>query len=435
MQARFLHFADCHLGYRQYNNNERYNDFARAFLAVIQTAIDERVDFVLLAGDLFQKRAIDALTLNQAMRGLEKLQAAGIPCIAVEGNHEHSYYQDHIGWLEFLALRDLLILLDAEFKDGKPDIKPYERRKGSYIDMAPGLRIHGLRYNGAGAPRAIEAYANALAELPRDGIEYTIFVTHAGMEGVLPEEVGGLTYHHLAHLRPHVDYLALGHIHKPYEADGWVYNPGSIETCSSLEASWPERGYYLVHVDTGRAQERGGKHVAALRTNLRRPFHRMTIKTDLHATPDDLCHHCQEVFTRRARDVGARRGGDSRPVVELHLTGVLAFDHHALEVDRIQQMINEAFDPLHVLIKNATRAVGYEVEVEEGASRADLERGVLTSLFAQDGRFAEHSEQWTQTALSLKRMALEGASPSAIVDELDHRVRQIEALPAASSLA
>ena len=63
MRAKFLHIADCHLGYRQYNLAERYNDFGRAFHRMIDIAIAEKVDFVLLAGDLFHKRAIDALTL------------------------------------------------------------------------------------------------------------------------------------------------------------------------------------------------------------------------------------------------------------------------------------------------------------------------------------------------------------------------------------
>ena len=51
MKARFLHFADCHIGYRQYNNRERFNDFGRAFISVIDVAVAEKVDFVILAGD------------------------------------------------------------------------------------------------------------------------------------------------------------------------------------------------------------------------------------------------------------------------------------------------------------------------------------------------------------------------------------------------
>ena len=299
MRFRFLHFADCHLGYRQYNQRERLNDFARAFYTVIDTAIAEKVDFVLLAGDLFQKRSIDALTLNQALYGLEKLKRANIPCLAVEGNHEHAYWEDAVGWMKFLALRGLLLLLDPEFTGGKPQLASYERTKGSYVDPLPNVRVHGLHYCGASTAKVLEAYATALSELPKDGIEYTIFVTHGGVEGVLAEDAGGLTFRQLAVLRPHADYLALGHIHKPFVIDDWIYNPGSLETCSTMEASWPERGYFIVEVDTAQAAENGGrKHTATLFANVRRPFHRLSFKTDLYESPDALLDQCDQ-FLRR----------------------------------------------------------------------------------------------------------------------------------------
>ncbi|MCB0071192.1 MAG: DNA repair exonuclease [Caldilineaceae bacterium] len=252
MQTRFLHFADVHLGFRQYNQSERYNDFARAYLAVIQAAIDAQVDFVILAGDLFEKRSIDALTLNQAMRGLERLAEAGIPVIAVEGNHERAYYDEQVGWLRFLALRDLLILLHPTFHEGKLQLAPYTRRTGAYIDPAPGVRVYGMGWMGSATAQNLERYADALAGAPRDGIEYAVFVSHAGVEGVLDGASGGLSMRQWSVLRPFVDYLALGHIHKPYEFEDWIYNPGSLENCAISETAWPARGYYLVEVDTER---------------------------------------------------------------------------------------------------------------------------------------------------------------------------------------
>ena len=127
-----------------------------------------KVDFVILAGDLFHRRALDALVLNQAMRALRRLRDAGIPCIAVEGNHERAYYEETLGWMKFLALQDLLILLDPEFKDQKVELQPWDpvRRRGSYVEPRPGVRIHGLRYLGASTAPAVQLYADALAELP-----------------------------------------------------------------------------------------------------------------------------------------------------------------------------------------------------------------------------------------------------------------------------
>jgi len=400
MQARFLHMADCHLGYRQYNNTERYNDFARAFLNVIDAAITEQVDFVILAGDLFQKRSIQALTLNQAIRGLEKLQAANIPCIAVEGNHELAYQNETIGWMEFLATRGLLTLLNAIYEDGVAQLvrcgEQY-KRGNSYIDPVPGVRVHGLKYFGSGIGRALDGYADALAENDQGGV-----------------------------LRPHVDYLALGHIHQPFDRDDWIYNPGSPETCSMAEAAWPKRGYYLVEIDTERPQEPDeSKHTVTLHANRRRPFHRFHLKVDHDESPDALYDHCHEFLQQRHKDMNLS-AGSSQPVVELQLTGVLPFDRSALEIERVERSVVDIFDPLVPLVKNFTQATELAIEVHEGLSRPELEQQVLIDLLSQDSQYREHSQQWAKLATNLKAMALSGATGEAIVEELSTQIEEMQ---------
>ncbi len=451
MQTRFLHFADSHLGYKQYNQKERFNDFARAFFDIIDRAIKAKVDFVIMAGDLFQKRAIDALTLNQAMNGLERLQQAGIPCIAVEGNHEHAYYQDNIGWMEFLAQRRLLILLNAVFEEGTPQLAPYDpqRRRGAYVDPIPGVRVYGMRYYGASTETALNAYAEAMAQQPADpAVEYSIFVAHGGVEGVLADQAGGLSVRQWSIIKPHVDYLALGHIHKPYSFDDWIYNPGSAETCSVTEAEWSDRGYYLVNVDTAAnfvaddAAEDADPvhHRAALHPNKRRVFCRLAFKVDHVDSPADLETQVGAYLLRKARDLRVERlGDDDRPVVELQLTGVLPFDRSALSLELIETLIQEAFTPLHVIVKNHTRAAEFAVEGEDGLSRAQLERHVLTELLTRDQRFAERSKQWARLAVRLKELAVTGASSDAILEELKGVIDQddpsVGMAPASSSNA
>ncbi len=430
MRAKFLHFADCHLGFRQYDNKDRLYDFAKSFLGVVDRAVQEKVDFVLLAGDLFQKRAVDALTLNQAVVGLERLKAAGIPCIAVEGNHERAYYVDSIGWMEFLDQRGLITLLNVPFEDGKAVLKPYDKRRrtGAYIEPVAGMRVYGLRYYGAATAAAVAQIAEGLAETPADGVQYTAFMAHAGMEGVLDGASGGLSYRQWAVLRPHVDYLALGHVHKPFEAEGWIHNPGSLESCSIVESDWPERGFYLVTVDTDRAADDEPKHQAVLHRAKRRKVFRLSMKVDEHATPDLLCGECERYLQRKARDDGAALLDDqSRPLVELQLTGVLPFDRAGLDIERIRAAVIDAYRPLLPLVKDLTRSAAFAVEAQEGASRVDVERQVLRDLLARDQRYRDDAEKWTQVALSLKELALGGASPDAIVDELAHRMDDIAA--------
>lgn len=421
MRARFLHLADCHLGYRQYGHKERFNDFSKAFYAVMETAVAEKVDFVVLAGDLFQKRSIDALTLSHAMRGLERLQRAGIPCLAVEGNHELAYYNESIGWMRFLAERDLIILLDTPFADGKPDLQPYTRRYGAYIDIKPGLRVYGLRYYGSSTAHAVAAIGAALDESDHTNVEYTVFIAHTGIEGVLAGEAGGLNHRELAPLRPHVDYLALGHVHKPFEFDGWIYNPGSPETCSMTEASWPERGYYLVDVDTEKPRaENEPAHSVTLRANPRRDFVRLFFRVDAYATPDALFAACRDYVEREARDRLSKRHNPGEPVVELRLSGVLAFDRTGLDLARYEELLAAGFAPLLAFVKNATQPTEFAVAADAQLNRQELEQQIIADLLGRDARFASQREGWTRLALSLKQLALTGASPEAILDELDN---------------
>ncbi len=436
-KTSFLHVADCHLGKWQYNQRERFNDFGRAFHHIIDAAIEAQVAFVVLAGDLFEKRAIDALTLNQAMRALDKLHNKGIPCLAIEGNHERPYFSEQVGWMEFLAVRDLLILLSPTFAEGAAQVAPYKNRRGAYLDPVPGVRVHGLRYFGAGTATAVEAYATALAQLPPENIDYTIFMAHAGVEGVIAGQSGGLSHRQWAVLQPHVDYLALGHVHKPFSFDNWIYNPGSPETCSVMEAEWQERGYYLVQVDTAAPLTGGAdasndgpalKHTAILHANPRRAFHRLTIKTDLLTSPTALCDHCEELLRRKASDLGVSRlAAGQRPVVELQLTGVLPFERSALDLERLEKLVHASFEPLVALVKNFTRSGDIALDGAENLNRTELERHVLTELLEKDSRFRTHSDEWATVAVTIKELALTGANSAAILAEIDAHLSQVAA--------
>ena len=120
MRAVFVHTADNHLGYEQYGVRERYDDFARAFLSVVDGAIARDADFFVIAGDLFNKRAIDARTLTQANEGLRRLADAGVVAIGIEGNHDRSYYRDGMSWLQYLSYQGVLRLLNPVLRDGTP---------------------------------------------------------------------------------------------------------------------------------------------------------------------------------------------------------------------------------------------------------------------------------------------------------------------------
>ena len=85
-----------------------------------------QVDFFLLAGDLFEKRTVDPLAMRVAIEGFRLLREAGIPVVAVEGNHERAHYRDQYSWLDFLDGLGYLYLLNPRFENGWLRIQKYE---------------------------------------------------------------------------------------------------------------------------------------------------------------------------------------------------------------------------------------------------------------------------------------------------------------------
>jgi DNA repair exonuclease SbcCD nuclease subunit len=427
MRATFVHTADNHLGYEQYGIKERFNDFARAFLTVVDDAIARRADLFVVAGDLFNKRSIDALTLIQAQGALQRLKEAGIPAIAVEGNHDRSYYRDGVSWLQFLCWQGLLILLNPLVEDGVPKLSAWDgaAMRGAYVDVCDGrLRVYGLPWYGASTARIMEGFARELTagrtEEAAAGVEYRVLAMHTGIEGIVPHLHGLPTRAQFEPLRGLVDYVALGHVHKPYEMDDWLYNPGSTETWGAEESEW-ERGYYVVRVDTG-VPPGMPRHVADLVINPRRPFFRVHMKVDGLHSPEALYAHFER-FCRdeaRARGVLGQPAAGLEPVVDVVLGGVLAFDASALERARLEKIAGNQFGALVVRLHDGTRDTEFDPERDEVGDGRDrstwhqLELSIFQELMARDARFQPQAQRWAQVLAELKQMALGGEEPTAI---------------------
>ena len=407
---RFMHIADIHLGYQQYGSKERFDDFSQVFLHIIQQAIDREVDFLLVAGDLFEKRTVDPLAMRVAVEGFRKLGEAGIPVVAVEGNHEKAYYRDQYSWLDFLDGLGYLHLLNPRFGEGRAILEPYGEEGGAYLDLPGGVRVYGLKYYGASTSKVFGLFSEALDEMDDGDVQFTILMAHAGLEGQLPRYSGTLTHNDLAPLREQIDYLALGHIHKPYSVDGWIYNPGSAETWSIEETDWPERGYYLVDVQPGS----NPNHQARLIPSPRRPFHRSRLQVDVLTEPNVLYDAVRKLLQREDSNVPR----EPAPVVELTLSGILPFNRFDLDLDFVKALVEEAWSPLVTRVRNMTMPADFEVAVDVEASRPELDRAIVRELLERDARYRPAAEEWTQVALDVKRLALEGSTPETVIDHL-----------------
>jgi len=416
---RFIHTADIHLGYQQYGSRDRFYDFCQVFLTIVERAIEQQVDFVLLAGDLFEKRTVDPESMRVAIEGLRLLREARIPVVAVEGNHERAYHREY-SWLDFLDSLDYLFLLNPRFEDGRAVLEPYGEAGGAYLDLPGSVRVYGLKYYGASTGKVFGLFADALAEMdhPSTGsgqcndVDFSILVSHAGLEGQLPRYSGMLTHNELTPLREHINYLALGHIHKPYAVDGWIYNPGSPETWSIEETAWPERGYYLVEIQPGRDPD----HQAELMVTPRRPFHRFRLEVDALTDPNAVYDAVRTLLKREGEKVSRSPAS----VVELTLSGVLPFSRYDLDLDFVKSLLEDAWSPVVARVRNMTTPAEFEVAIDVEASRPELERSIVRELLERDARFRPAAEDWTRVALDVKRLALEGSTPEVMIDYLRH---------------
>lgn len=447
MRASFIHLADTHLGYEQYGVRERFNDFSRAFWDIIDEAANRPVDFVVIAGDLFNKRAIDALTLIHAVEGLKKLKEKGIPVIAIEGNHDRSYYRDGISWLQFLCHQEYLMLLAPKMRDGAPLLTPWDKEAmlGSHVDLLDGrLRVYGLPWQGAATARSIEGLAQALeaarAEEDAGGVEYRVLVMHTGVDSIIPRIQGLPTMAQFQPLRRCVDYLALGHVHKPYEFDGWMYNPGSSETWSAEESAWEDRGYYFVEIDTGDpesiidANKRAHFHRATHLVSKRRPFVRYELRVDGLNEPNAVYKRLEDYCQREGP---AYQADMSRPVVQIHLVGTLGFDAGSLDQAYMEEIVRTHFQPLYVRIDNNTNDQDYvpdggDIDGRDRSTWHELERRIFEDLVSRDNRYLATREQWSVVLADLKQMALQKDDPVQIAQFL--RDKRAELWGAANSM-
>ncbi|MGV0023784.1 metallophosphoesterase family protein [Phormidesmis priestleyi] len=397
---RFLHVADVHLGFDRYDSKERTKDFYLAFEDVLQKyAIEAEVDFVAIAGDLFEHRTIQPNVLNQAKLCFQMLKDHHIPVIAIEGNHDNRPYGTQTNWLKYLSQDELLILLEPERSpQGEVVYEMWNGESGGYIDLDCGVRVLGSQWYGASAPGAIERLANAIQQLP-PSLGHSVMLFHHGLEGQIARYQGALRYNDLLPLKEvGIDYLALGHIHKNYSEQGWIFNPGSLEA-NSVEESKYDRGAYLVELTSE------GIQAELKKDYYQRPFVRLKVT----ARGQESLEQIEEMAIAQVQSAiqSKQLKPEKMPMVELRIEGQVGFDRLELDTKKLQQQLKELSGALIFLLKYEANAVEYASPLPEDATRLQIEQEVFTDLVAAHNSYKGRSTELAQGLINLKDLQLE----------------------------
>lgn len=265
---RILHTADWHVG-RTLARKSRLDEMRGVLAEVVDIAVREEVEVVVLAGDVYEHQAPSAEAEQVVFDALLGLERAGIAVVIVAGNH------DHPG--RWRALTPLLRRLSVNVvshpvrpRDG--GVVELKGRGGERLQVACLPWIYERRLTGSAelmgmAGEVFQSYAEGVAGLLRglcgdlDPDACTVLASHLYVSGATVGKVGdrterGLTIGELYAVPPQalplVQYAALGHVHRPQQIPGPVparYS-GSLVPLDFGEAG-QEKGVVIADLSPG----------------------------------------------------------------------------------------------------------------------------------------------------------------------------------------
>lgn len=232
---RFIHTADIHLDSPLRGLAARAGGRAgdlvgatrRAFTALIDAAVEQAVDFLVIAGDLYDGDWRDFATPLFFAEGMARLEHAGIRVALAKGNHD----------AENAMTRSLTL---------PPNVKVFRSDRAETVvwdDL--GVALHGRSY-GQRAMRdnMAAAYPAPLPGLLNVGVLHTAADGRPGHEPYAPCALAELAAKGYA-------YWALGHVHarEVLSERPWIVFPGNLQGRHANETG--AKGYTLVTADAG----------------------------------------------------------------------------------------------------------------------------------------------------------------------------------------
>ena len=194
---RFVHTADLHLDSPLKSLASRDAALAEAVRTASRTAlsrlvelcVDEAVDALLIAGDLYDGTQRSMHTAAALTREMKRLHDASIPVCLIQGNHD----------ARSRITRELAL---------PPNVRTFTGRGGTHLLGEGRAAVHGVSFSKPHAPESL------LPKFPRPrpdcwniGLLHTSLAGAEGHDAYAPcalEELVNFGY----------DYWALGHVHK-----------------------------------------------------------------------------------------------------------------------------------------------------------------------------------------------------------------------------
>ncbi|MDP3992421.1 MAG: exonuclease SbcCD subunit D [Nanoarchaeota archaeon] len=235
--VKFAHIADVHLGGWKQQPLQDLN--LESFKKAVETCLKEKVEFVLIAGDLFDNAFPPIDVLKETFAEFKKLKDAGIPCFLIAGSHDYSVSgKTFLDVLEKAGFcKNVSVFED---KDGKIMLQP---------TVYKGVAIYGY----PGKTSGLELADLRRAQFNEAPGMFKIFMLHTTIDkakGNLP--IDALETEKV----PKADYYAMGHLHIDFQYENFVY-PGPVFPNNFQELEDLQHGrFYIVNTDAEKPMKR-----------------------------------------------------------------------------------------------------------------------------------------------------------------------------------
>lgn len=272
---KVLHFADAHIDMANYGRHDpetgipqRVMDFLKSLDEIIQTAIQERVDLVIFAGDAYKDRSPAPTFQREWDQRIMQLSDAGIPTLLLTGNHDISPSTGRAHALqEFASLNVPHVQVLSKPAFLKPeDLENLPVQVLALPWVSRSAMMANLDLTGVELKEVYDQLGERLSELVTNWLVEAdpslpiILTAHASVEGAQYGNERMVMLGRDLVLPPalvkdqRLDYVALGHIHKPQDlnedAHPPVIYPGSIERVDFGEAK-DDKFFVIAEIEKG----------------------------------------------------------------------------------------------------------------------------------------------------------------------------------------
>lgn len=243
MNFKYAHLADLHLG--SWKEEKMRELSTKAFLTAMDTCMEEKVDFVLFAGDIFNTSLPSIDTLKIVTKKLKELKDREIPVYTIAGSHDFSPSGKTM--IDVLENAGLLINVCKGFVD----FPTRQLHLHFTIDPKTGAKITGILGRKGQLDKLY--YQNLFQEPLEQEPGYKIFLFHTTISEMKPKHLEQIEAEPVSFLPKGFKYYAGGHIHHPTKIElpgyGTLTYPGALFPNNFAEIEkYSHGGFYIISV-------------------------------------------------------------------------------------------------------------------------------------------------------------------------------------------